>query len=219
MEKSKFKLALELFWEFFKIGMFTFGGGLAMIALIAREVVENKKWITDKEMGDIVIVAESTPGPIAVNTATYVGYKTAGILGSIFATLGVVLPSLIIVSVIYVFFDLFKGNKWFNAAFRGIRSAVIVLLFNAVLKLFKIMERNPFTIVATCIVFLVTLFTDFNSIYLILIGGVLGIIYFVVKAKRAKQFVEEGNGNEEKPPKSHKNGDNSQGESQGGGEE
>ena len=97
MEKSKFKLALELFWEFFKIGLFTFGGGLAMIALISREVVDNKKWITDKEMGDIVIVAESTPGPIAVNTATYVGYKTAGVLGSIFATLGVVLPSFLII--------------------------------------------------------------------------------------------------------------------------
>lgn len=216
---EKFKKVLKLFLIMFKIGLFTFGGGYAMIAVLEREFVERQKWLTDEEFLNIAGIAESTPGPIAINSATYIGYKIAGFFGSLFATLGVVLPSLIIVSVIYVFFDLFKGNKWFNAAFRGIRSAVIVLLFNAVLKLFKIMERNPFTIVATCIVFLVTLFTDFNSIYLILIGGVLGIIYFVVKAKRAKQFVEEGNGNEEKPPKSHKNGDNSQGESQGGGEE
>lgn len=218
MEKSKFKLALELFWEFFKIGLFTFGGGLAMIALIAREVVDNKKWITDKEMGDIVIVAESTPGPIAVNTATYVGYKTAGVLGSIFATLGVILPSLIIISVVYVFFDLFKDNKWLNAAFKGIRSAVIVLLFNAVLKLFKIMDKNPITYVATAIVFLITLFTDFNSIYLILIGGLLGVIYFLVKAKRAKQFVEDEQVSREKPNKTHKNNDVTQGESQRGDE-
>ena len=109
-----------------------------MISLISREVVENKRWITDKEMGDIVIIAESTPGAIAINTATYVGYKTGGVLGSIFATLGVVLPSLIIISIIYVFFDLFKENKWFAAAFNGIRATVIVLLFNAVLKLSRL---------------------------------------------------------------------------------
>ena len=90
---KKLKTVLELFWVFFKIGLFTFGGGLAMISLISREVAENKKWITEKEMGDIIIVAESTPGAIAINTATFVGYKTAGVLGSIFATIGVVLPS------------------------------------------------------------------------------------------------------------------------------
>lgn len=184
---KKLKIALELFWVFFKIGLFTFGGGLAMISLISREVAENKRWITDKEMGDIIIVAESTPGAIAVNTATFVGYKTAGALGSAFATLGVVLPSVIIISIIYVFFDLFKENRWFAAAFKGIRAAVIVLLFNAVIKLFKPMDKTPVTIVGAVVAFLITLFLDFNSIYLILAGGVIGVICFVVKAKCAKR--------------------------------
>ncbi len=194
MKKFSFSTVLQLFWVFFKIGLFTFGGGLAMISLISREVVENKKWITDKEMGDIVIIAESTPGAIAVNTATYVGYKTGGVLGSMFATLGVVLPSLIIISVIYVFFDLFKANKWFAAAFRGIRAAVIVLLFNAVLKLFKPMQKNPATLIGAAAVFLITLLTDINSIYLILVGGALGVTYFLIKTSRAKKTVvaEEG---------------------------
>lgn len=186
---------------FFKIGLFTFGGGLAMISLISREVVENKKWISDKEMGDVIIIAESTPGAIAVNTATYVGYKTAGVLGSAFATLGVVLPSLIIISIIYVFFDLFKENKWFSAAFKGIRSAVIVLLFNAVIKLFKPMDKNVFTYLGAVAVFLITLFTDFNSIYLILMGGIVGVVCFLVKASRAKKAVAGG----EIPPESHEN--------------
>ena len=203
MKKPVFRLALQLFWVFFKIGLFTFGGGLAMISLISREVAENKKWITEKEMGDIVIVAESTPGAIAVNTATYVGYKTAGVLGSIFATLGVVLPSFIIISVIYVFFDLFKDNVWVAAAFKGIRAAVIVLLFNAVLKLFKPMQKNAVTIIGACLVFLVTLFTDVNSIYLILAGGILGIVYFVDKNTKAKRAVKATEA--EKCPVSHKN--------------
>ena len=107
MGKNVFIRALELFCTFFKIGLFTFGGGRAMLTLISREVVENKRWITDKDMGDIVVIAESTPGAIAVNTATYVGYKTAGVLGSVFATLGCILPSLIVISVIYIFFDMF----------------------------------------------------------------------------------------------------------------
>jgi len=190
---KKLKTVLELFWVFFKIGLFTFGGGLAMISLISREVAENKKWITEKEMGDIIIVAESTPGAIAINTATFVGYKTAGVLGSIFATIGVFLPSLIIISVIYVFFDLFKENRWFAAAFKGIRAAVIVLLFNAVIKLFKPMDKTYITVGGSILVFFITLFTDINSIYLILIGGVIGVVCFVVKSARAKRRVATEN--------------------------
>ena len=187
MSRGKFSNVLSLFWVFFKIGLFTFGGGLAMISLISREVVENKKWITEKEMGDIVIVAESTPGAIAVNTATYVGFKIGGILGSIFATLGVVLPSLIIISAVYMFFGFFKANKWLAAAFKGIRAAVIVLLFNAAVKLFAPMDKKPVTIIAAAAVFLVSLFTNFGSIYLILAGGIIGVIWFVVKDLRTRR--------------------------------
>ena len=200
MKKNVFLTSLELFWVFFKIGLFTFGGGLAMISLISREVAENKKWITEKEMGDIIIIAESTPGAIAINTATYVGYKTAGVLGSLFATLGVVLPSVIIISIVYLFFDLFKGNKWFAAAFKGIRAAVAVFLFNAVIKLFKPMDKNAVTIICAIAVFIITLLTDFGTIWLILIGGACGVAYFCIKAHRAKKAIEK-----EKCPLSHKN--------------
>ena len=190
MKRFNIKTALELFWVFFKIGLFTFGGGLAMISVISREVVENKKWMTEKEMGDIVIVAESTPGPIAVNSATYVGYKACGFLGSMFATLGVVLPSVIIISLVYVFFDAFKENVWFAAAFKGIRAAVIVLLFNAVTKLFRPMQKNVFTIIGSALVFLITLFTDISSIWLILLGGAIGVTYFLIKNAQIKRMWE-----------------------------
>jgi len=188
MKRFSFKTALELFWVFFKIGLFTFGGGLAMISLISREVVENKKWMTEKEMGDVIIVAESTPGPIAVNTATYVGYKACGVLGSLFASVGVVLPSVIIISVIYVFFDMFKENRWFAAAFKGIRAMVIVLLFNAVMKLFRPMQKNPVTLIGCAVVFAVTMFTDISSIWLILAGGALGVTYFLIKNAQIKKL-------------------------------
>lgn len=194
MTKSKFTTALELFWVFFKIGLFTFGGGLAMISLISREVVDEKKWINDKEMGDIVIIAESTPGAIAVNTATFVGYKTAGVFGALMATLGVTLPSLIIISIIYIFFDLFKGNKWFNAAFKGIRAGVIVLLVNAVLKLFKPMDKTAITLTASALTFLLVLFVELNTIWIILAGGVIGAVWFVVRASLAKRRVPTAEG-------------------------
>lgn len=194
MTKSKFTTALELFWVFFKIGLFTFGGGLAMISLISREVVDEKKWINDKEMGDIVIIAESTPGAIAVNTATFVGYKTAGVFGALMATLGVTLPSLIIISIIYIFFDLFKGNKWFNAAFKGIRAGVIVLLVNAVLKLFKPMDKTAITLTASALTFLLVLFVELNTIWIILAGGVIGAVWFVVRASLAKRHARAAEG-------------------------
>ena len=203
MRKNTFLSALELFWVFFKIGLFTFGGGLAMISFISREVVENKKWITEKQMGDIVIIAESTPGAIAVNAATYVGYKTAGVLGSLFATLGVVLPSFIIISVIYVFFDLFKANEWFAAAFKGIRAAVIVLFVSAFFKLFRPMEKNPVTLVAAAVVFLVALFTDISPIYMIITGGATGVTYFFIRARRRGKAVL----NAQTPPKTAEDGE------------
>lgn len=171
---------------FFKIGLFTFGGGLAMISVASREVVENKKWITEDEMADIVVVAESTPGAFAVNAATYVGYKVGGFLGSLFATLGVCVPPLVIISVIFFFFDRFKENVWIAAAFKGIRAAVITLLFTAFLKLLRPMEKTPVTIAVAVVSFAVTLFTGVNSIYLILSGGLIGAVVFAVLARRAR---------------------------------
>ena len=100
LRKERLKSLIQLFWAFFKIGLFTFGGGYAMIPLIQREVVENKKWVTDDEILGIIAIAESTPGPIAINSATFIGYKTCGFFGSLFATIGVVLPSFIIINIV-----------------------------------------------------------------------------------------------------------------------
>ena len=208
MNKNRASECLKLFWVFFKIGLFTFGGGLAMISLISREVAESRKWLTEKEMGDIVIIAESTPGPIAVNTATYVGYKVGGVFGSVMATLGVVLPSLVIITLIYFFFEAFKANRWFGAAFRGIRAAVIVLLFGAFVKLFRPMEKNAVTLSVAAAVFLVMLFTNIDSVYLIIAGGVLGILYFTLFAARLKKK-KTGSGEEtgDNASETHENGE------------
>lgn len=185
--KERMKRALEAFWVFFKVGLFTFGGGLAMVSVISSEVVDRRGWLTEKEMGDVVIIAESTPGAIAVNTATYVGYKQAGVLGSILATLGAVVPSLAIISVIYVFFDIFKENVYIAAAFRGIRSAVIVLLVSAFIKLFRPMRKTWVTISVAVAVFLCTLFLDVNSFWYILAGGVVGAVTFAIISAKKKR--------------------------------
>ena len=106
------KKILSLFAAFFKIGLFTFGGGYAMVAVIERDLVEKKKWISSEEFSDVIAIAESTPGPLAINSATYIGYKVGGFLGSVFATLGVVLPSLAIIYVISLFFNEFLGLEY-----------------------------------------------------------------------------------------------------------
>ena len=140
MKKSK--LILTLFLSFFKIGAFTFGGGYAMLALLENEFVEKKKWLTKDEFLDMLAIAESTPGPIAINSATFIGYKTAGVLGSTLATLGVVLPSFIIIFVISLFLDKFLAFTIVERAFRGIQACVVYLIGSTGLKLFKQMEKK-----------------------------------------------------------------------------
>ena len=114
------KKCLDLFLSFFKIGLFTFGGGYAMIALIENEFVENKKLLDHEEFMDLVVIAESTPGPIAINSATYIGYKSTGVLGSLFATIGVCVPSFVIIYIISMFLDKFLEFQIVSSAFRGI---------------------------------------------------------------------------------------------------
>ena len=126
--KEKLKRALNLFLTFFRIGAFTFGGGYAMVGLIHREMVEKKKWIDDQEMLDVIAIAESTPGVIALNTATYVGAKVAGVLGAFVASIAVMLPSVIIISLISLAIEEFGSNKYVKWAFLGIRSAVAALI-------------------------------------------------------------------------------------------
>lgn len=206
---EKLKNALKLFLTMFKIGLFTFGGGYAMIAIIEREIVEKKGWISNDEFLDIIAIAESTPGPLAINSATYVGYKVCGVLGSIFATLGVVLPSFIIIFAISFFFEQFLALKWVQYAFRGIQACVAFLILNAGIKMFKKLELNWFNgvllvLTAVCLILLDLFAVKFSTIFYILIGGVLGIIFFLTghiketeKKQKAKAQTEQENAEKE----------------------
>ena len=136
-------LLLDLFLTFAKIGLFTFGGGYAMIALIENTCVEKKQWITHDEMMDITVIAESTPGPIAINCATYVGYKQKGFAGALIATIGMILPSFWIIFVISKFLDHFLEITWITHAFQGIKIAVGILILDAAIKMLQKMQKKP----------------------------------------------------------------------------
>ncbi|MBE5749818.1 MAG: chromate transporter [Clostridiales bacterium] len=197
---EKLKRVLRLFLAMFKIGLFTFGGGYAMIAIIEREIVEKKQWINHDEFVDLIAIAESTPGPLAINSATYVGYKIAGVLGSVFATLGVVLPSFIIIFIISLFFDAFLAIEWVAYAFRGIQAAVAFLILNAGIKMLKKVKKSVFGIIMTsltvlCFVTLSLLAVSFSSIFYILIGGVVGLTAYLItyiKTRKQKTIVQMG---------------------------
>lgn len=166
--KQFFKDALILFWTFFKIGLFCFGGGYAMLSLIEAEVVDKHNWITKQELGDIFAIAESTPGPISINTATFIGVKRLGILGGIIATFGVVLPSFCIIAALSVVIGFVKDNVWVNCLFRGIRIGVVVLIFKAVLSFFKDMKKTAFSFLLMTASFLLVFLIKANVIYIIL---------------------------------------------------
>ncbi|MCR4725848.1 MAG: chromate transporter [Clostridia bacterium] len=184
MKKPLPKL-LSLFLTFLKIGAFTFGGGYAMISLLENEFVSKKQWIDKEEFLDILAVSESTPGPIAVNTATFIGYKVGGALGSFLATLAVCLPSFTIIFLISLFFDRFLQIKWVGYAFRGIQVAVVYLIASAGIKILRGLKKNVFNVVVAVAVFacfiLLSLFAvRFSSIFYILIAGALGLtLYFI----------------------------------------
>ena len=178
----------------FKIGLFTFGGGYAMIAILERELVERKKWIEHDEFIDLIAIAESTPGPIAINSSTFIGYKRCGVLGSVFATLGVVLPSFIIIFLISLFYDAFIKIQAVNFAFKGIQACVCFLILSAGIKMFKKIKRTVFNIVLSSLTILgIVAFTlffphlSFSSIYYILVGGVVGVIVYLISTIKHKE--------------------------------
>lgn len=193
---------LELFLSFLKIGAFTFGGGYAMIPLIQSEVIVKKKWINDDEMMDIIAIAESTPGPIAINAATFVGYKVAGFWGSFFATLGVVLPSLITITIIALFLEGFLEIKIVAAAFKGIKAGIAVLILNSGIKMFKKLKKEIIgyflLILAFVLTILNSLFINFNfmSLVLILFGAIVGILVQMKKASITDKLNEDSKGDE-----------------------
>lgn len=188
---KKLKDFFTLVFTMMKIGLFTFGGGYAMISLIDQELVEKRRWLSSDEFLDLVTIAESTPGPIAINCATYIGYKRAGILGSIGATLGMCIPSFTIIYLISIFFDRFIEIEWVAAAFEGIQACVVFLILSAGIKMLKKMKKSPFniTVTALTLVSMVTLSllaVGFSSIFYILISGCIGLLIFAVRriAKR-----------------------------------
>lgn len=189
-------MLLSLFFIFFKIGIFTFGGGYAMIANIKEVIVEKKKWITEDEFMQIVTISESTPGPIAINMATFIGYKKKGVLGSTLATLGVVLPSFIIIFIISLFLEQFMSNQYVKYAFYGINAAVSFLILKAGINLFIKLEKKVLpilTFIIVCIILLVfeVLAINLSSIILIVIGGLIGIVYYgVIQNKKKEGDVE-----------------------------
>ncbi|MBN2504817.1 MAG: chromate transporter [Bacilli bacterium] len=173
-------MLIEIFLTFLKIGLFTFGGGYSMIPLIQREAIEKRHWIDNDEFLDIIAIAESTPGPIAINSATYIGYRLRGFWGSLMATLGVVIPSFVVILLVSMFFLQFKSNVYIAYAFQGIRIGVAILIFNAALKIYKKVNKNWFTYVMILIGLVLVLFDIVPTLLVILIGGLVGILHTII---------------------------------------
>ena len=179
-------MIMTLFFTFIKIGLFTFGGGYAMIPIIENICVDQKKWITHDEMMDITVIAESTPGPIAINCATFVGYKQKGVWGAIAATTGVVLPSFIIIYLISLFLNDLLEITWVANAFKGIRIAVGILILDAGIRMFVKMKKKIIPCVILAVSFIVMILINvfawnFSSIFLILIAAVISLVIFLIQ--------------------------------------
>ena len=186
----KVKGYLSLFLTMLKIGLFTFGGGYAMIALLENEFVEKKKWLEKDDFLDVAAIAESTPGPIAINAATYIGYKNSGMIGSMIATLGICIPSFVIIYAISLFFDAFLSFTLVAYAFKGIQICVVYLILTAGLKMLKQMKKTAFnmiiiSITLICMIVFSLFAVKFSTIFYILISGVCGVaVYLLSKIRK-----------------------------------
>ena len=184
--KQQIKDYWEIFWTMFKIGVCTFGGGYAMVGILKREIAEKKQWISEDELIDYVAIAQITPGIIAVNCATFVGNKRKGIPGGVVSTLGVVTPSIIIITFIAAVLTNFADNVWVAHAFAGIRIAVCVLIVNAVISFLKKTVTDVLTLITFICVFIAAAFTSIKTIYIVLIILAIGIIFTLIKGCRRK---------------------------------
>lgn len=190
------KKHLSLFITMLKIGLFTFGGGYAMIALLENEFVSKKNWIEKDEFLDMVAIAESTPGPIAINAATYIGYKLLGFLGSLTATVAICIPSFIIIYAISLFFDTFLSFTPVAYAFRGIQVCVIWLILSAGLKMLKRIKKTIFNVVVfstviTCMVAFSVFSVRFSTIFFILISGCVGLFVYLIASLRKRKEADQ----------------------------
>lgn len=174
--KGSWKDVWQVFASFFRIGAFTFGGGYAMIPLIQKEAVEKRKWITDDDILEIIAIAESTPGPIAINSATFVGYRAAGVLGSVFATLGVVLPSFVVILALSFVLRQFQELEAVRYAFAGIRAGVLALLIKSLWSMYKKSPKGWPAYIVMAASFLLTAILDVNVIFVIIGCAVFGLV-------------------------------------------
>ncbi len=187
------KRYIDIFLTMLKIGLFTFGGGYAMIAILENEFVAKKKWLSREEFLDMVAISESTPGPIAINAATYIGYKTLGFFGALTATVAICIPSFLIIYAISLFFDAFLSLALVAKAFRGIRVCVIYLILSAGFKMLKGMKKTTLSVLvlsltAIGLTALSLLSVRFSSVFFILIAGALGIfLYSLGLLRRGKE--------------------------------
>lgn len=181
MAENRKKGLMDIFLIFLKIGAFTFGGGYAMIALLEDEFVDKRSWLNESEFLDMTAIAESTPGPVAINAATYLGYKLAGFKGALAASLAVCIPSFAIIYVISFFYERFQQITWVASAFKGIQACVVYLILSAGLRMFIKMKKNVFNVsifavVSVSFIFVSLFGISFSSIYYILICGVVGVV-------------------------------------------
>lgn len=186
---------IKLFLIMFKIGLFTFGGGYAMIPLLENEFVNKKAWLKHEEFVDMLAISESSPGPIAINMATFIGYRQGRFWGALLSTLGVVMPSFIIISLVSLVFTHFLEIPLVSAAFKGIQACVVFLIFMAGWKMFKKMQKNVFNcavcFTTLCLVIVFSLLSmKFSTIYYILIGGTLSLAICLIKTNKSKQSKE-----------------------------
>ena len=188
-----------LFINMLKIGLFTFGGGYAMIHLLENEFVSKKKWIEEDEFMDLVAIAESTPGPIAINCSTYIGYKKERILGAVLATLGMCIPSFTIIFLISLFFNQFLSIGWVASAFKGIQVCVVFLILSAGVKMLKKMKKKPFNLIVMsatflCMVAFGVFAVSFSSIFYILTSGFVGLLIYLIGYFKSKKSPEQKEG-------------------------
>lgn len=186
MKNNKLKLCLQLFLSFMKIGVVTFGGGYAMIPIIENEISKKKKWISGEELLDVVAISESTPGPIAICAATFIGYNIAGVFGAFCATLGVVLPSFVIIYLISLFLRQFSTFDIVRYAFTGIRAGVLALIIKAVISMFKKAPQHILAYIIMALSFVMVTVFSANVLVIILSSAVVGLVASYIANKRGK---------------------------------
>ena len=171
----------ELYWAFFRIGGLTFGGGLSMLPMLKYELVEKKNWVSEEQLLDCYAVGQCTPGIIAVNTATYVGYLKKGLAGAIWGTAGMISPSILIITVLCSFLNNFIDNVWVQHALMGIRGVVCALMLNTVISLVKKSLVSPLCVVIGMIAMALAMFTDIPTVLIVVVAAVTGILYEKVR--------------------------------------